>query len=108
MRDNAFVPASVTVKSGEKVRFEFTNKGDVKHEAILGTTEEEDAHEKDMRTGKYSEHMGGHSDSADNVTVKPGKTKAITHTFSAGEELLIGCHESDHYTDGMKLDVTVG
>jgi uncharacterized cupredoxin-like copper-binding protein len=103
MRDNRFTPATVTVTKGETVRFEFTNGGTVDHEALVGDAAAQMAHEKDMASG---DSMGGMHDS-DSVTVMPGKTGTLTHTFTTSGDLLIGCHEKGHYMDGMKLTVKV-
>jgi uncharacterized cupredoxin-like copper-binding protein len=103
MRDNRFTPATVTVSKGKTVRFEFTNDGTVDHEALVGDAAGQMAHEKDMASG---DSMGGMHDS-DSVTVKPGKTGTLTHTFTTSGDLLIGCHEKGHYMDGMKMTVKV-
>src|SRR5437899_296601 len=102
MKDNTFSPAQVAVAKGETVRFEFTNKGTVTHEALLGDEMAQDDHEKAMGDDMNMQHGN-----ADNVTVKPNKTASITHTFNEPDSVLIGCHESGHYMSGMKMAVTV-
>jgi uncharacterized cupredoxin-like copper-binding protein len=105
MTDNKFSPSSVDVTKGEKVTFTFVNHGSADHEALVGDEMAQDNHEKDMAG---SDGMGGmnHGDS-DVLTVKPGKTGTLTHTFEASGTTLIGCHEKGHYADGMKLTVNV-
>ena len=39
------------------------------------------------------------------ITVEPGSTGELTHTFSAADEVLIGCHEPGHYDAGMRLGI---
>jgi uncharacterized cupredoxin-like copper-binding protein len=39
--------------------------------------------------------------------VEAGESGEMTYTFRAGDELLIGCHEPDHYEAGMKVTVNV-
>lgn len=41
------------------------------------------------------------------ITVEPGETGEITHTFEAGSRLLIGCHEEGHYVAGMRAMLNV-
>ena len=106
MRDNAFSPDHLTVHDGEKVRFEFHNAGHIAHEAFLGDTAMQDSHETEMMNGGSSmggmDHGGG-----DALTVQPGKSASLTHTFHAGDTLLVGCHETGHYAGGMKLMIDV-
>jgi uncharacterized cupredoxin-like copper-binding protein len=54
-------------------------------------------------TGGHSAHGG----SDDALTVEPGKTGELQHTFDAAGETLIGCHEPGHYEAGMRVAVTV-
>ncbi len=105
MRDIAFDPAAVEVKAGETVRFVFHNEGQIRHDAFIGDQAAQDEHEREMREGGSGGMDGHHGDDA--ITVDPGKTGSLTHTFKAGEVLVIGCHEVGHYAAGMKLAVTV-
>jgi uncharacterized cupredoxin-like copper-binding protein len=101
MRDIAYDPAAVTVKAGETVKFVFRNEGEIRHDAFLGDEAAQAEHEEEMR----KKGSGHHGDDA--ITVDPGKTGSLTHTFKAGDMLIIGCHEPGHYATGMKLAVTV-
>lgn len=100
MKDIAYDPAAVTVKAGETVKFVFRNEGAIRHDAFLGDEAAQAEHEKEMRS-----EGGHHGDDA--IIVEPGKTGSLTHTFKAGDALVIGCHEPGHYVAGMKLAVTV-
>jgi uncharacterized cupredoxin-like copper-binding protein len=102
MRDIAYAPAAVTVKAGETVKFVFHNEGQIRHDAFIGDEAAQAEHEKEMR--KEGSGMNGDHDA---ITVGPGKTGELTHTFKAGDALVIGCHELGHYVAGMKLPVTV-
>lgn len=105
MTDNKFSPSSVEVTKGETVTFSFVNDGKVDHEALLGDDTAQKTHEKDMADGGS---MGGMDHGGSDVlSVKPGKTGTLTHTFDATGSTLIGCHEPGHYTSGMKLVVNV-
>jgi uncharacterized cupredoxin-like copper-binding protein len=102
MRDIAFSPDHLSVQPGETIRFAFHNQGKVTHDAFLGDAAAQADHEEEM-----SGSMGGmHGDSAA-ITVAPGQTGTLTHTFQAGDQLVIGCHEAGHYAAGMKVTVQV-
>jgi len=101
MRDNAYSPDTVTVEDGETVRFVFTNTGEATHDAFIGDEAAQDDHEMEM-----NEH-GGHGDDSGAVSVESGETGELTHTFDAGDEMLIGCHEPGHYDAGMRIAVDV-
>jgi uncharacterized cupredoxin-like copper-binding protein len=112
MVDIAFKPGSVAVERGETVRFVFSNSGAATHDAVIGDQAAQDAHEEEMRAaGQADDGMGdmGHAstDEGGAITVEPGETGELTHTFSAGDQLLIGCHEPGHYDAGMKVSVDV-
>ena len=103
MRDNKYSPDTVSVQAGETVRFVFTNNGDATHDAYLGDMAAQDDHEMEMR-----DQMGGHGmDDEGSVTVEPGKTGELTHTFDTNDAVLIGCHEPGHYEGGMRMSIDV-
>ena len=101
MRDNAYSPDHVTVHGGETVRFRFHNTGAVAHDAFMGDSSAQDDHEMAMRSA------GGMHGGADAVTVDPGDSATLTRTFHAGDQMLIGCHQTGHYAAAMKITVEV-
>ena len=103
MHDTSFSPVAVTVPAGQPVRLVFHNQGKVAHDALVGDEQAQMDHEKEMAESTGGMHHGG----GDAITVDPGKTGSLTHTFNAGDQLLIGCHEPGHYAAGMKVAVTV-
>ncbi len=105
MKDIAYDPAAVTVKAGETVKFVFRNDGKIRHDAFIGDEAAQAEHEKEMREQGSDGMDGHHGDEA--ITVDPGQTGSLTHTFKAGDALVIGCHEVGHYAAGMKLTITV-
>jgi uncharacterized cupredoxin-like copper-binding protein len=105
MRDIAYDPATLSVKAGETVKFVFRNEGRIRHDAFIGDEAAQAEHEKEMREESSDGKDGHHGDDA--ITVDPGETGSLTHTFKAGDVLVIGCHEVGHYAAGMKLTVTV-
>jgi uncharacterized cupredoxin-like copper-binding protein len=112
MIDIAFEPERVSVGKGEEVRFVFVNNGKVKHEAYIGTTDDQAAHETEMTKNGPSggSHMGhgGGSGEGQKLTVEPGKRGELTHRFDVAGTYEIGCHEPGHYSAGMKVVVDVG
>jgi uncharacterized cupredoxin-like copper-binding protein len=121
MVDNAFQPASLRVEEGETVVLRFRNGGTVTHEAVLGDEATQEAHHEEMAatsttvarsTDDEMEGMdhGGDGDgggAAIGVSVEPGQTAELTHTFDHGGTLVLGCHEPGHWEDGMKATVEI-
>jgi uncharacterized cupredoxin-like copper-binding protein len=108
MRDIAYSPDSVTVNAGETVRFVFTNKDEAVHDAFIGDEEAQDGHEMEMQDSADMGHGDGHDGEDEGaITVDPGETGELTHTFEESGTVLIGCHQPGHYAAGMKLTVDV-
>ena len=101
MRDIAYSPDTVEVRAGERIRFVFTNTGQLTHDAFIGDAAAQEEHERDVRTGH------DHGEGSNAVSVKPGKKGQIVYTFERPGQVLIGCHEPGHYTGGMKVTVNV-
>lgn len=104
MRDIVFEPAVVEVQAGETVRFVFRNEGELTHDAFVGDATAQAEHEQHM-----DDAGGGHGDHGTDaaVTVEPGRTAELVHTFGQAGTLEIGCHQPGHYDAGMKLAVEV-
>ncbi len=128
MRDNEFSPGTVEVPAREDVRLVFRNRGAVTHDAVVGDETAQAEHEQEMRAAEaeaghdagmagMGDDMGegetttgmGHDDATGEggITVEPGETGEISHTFRAGDQVLIGCHQEGHYEAGMKVTVEV-
>ena len=113
MADNAYQPTDFRVAKGETVTFTFKNNGTIKHEAILGDDAAQMKHHAEMTasTGQMehgnTDHGGRPIGGADAITVDPGKSGELTHTFNEPGSILIGCHEPGHYAAGMRIAVTV-
>ncbi len=107
MVDIAFEPDTIEVTEGETVRFVFTNTGEIAHDAFIGDSDAQDDHEAEMREGDGDAHGGHGDDDSEAVTVEPGDTAELTHTFEAGDAIEIGCHQPGHYDAGMKLAIDV-
>jgi uncharacterized cupredoxin-like copper-binding protein len=103
MRDIAYSPSTIAVHPGETVTFVFHNVGQAVHEAFLGDEAAQADHEKKME----SAGMGGMERHGEDITVQPGRTGSLTHTFQPGQTLFIGCHEPGHYAAGMRVALAV-
>lgn len=102
MADINFDVPRIDVKAGQTIRFVFRNRGKLVHEAVIGDSAAQDAHEKEMAgTAGMDMHEPG------TVTVHPGTTGELTHTFTNPGQSLIGCHQPGHYAAGMKMTVNV-
>jgi uncharacterized cupredoxin-like copper-binding protein len=113
MRDIEFSPDEVSVEPGETVRFVFENTGAIPHDAFIGDQAAQDEHEMEMRDAEgedggmdMGDEHGG--DESGGITVEPGETGELTHTFREGDELLIGCHQAGHYEAGMRVMIDMG
>ena len=103
-----FEPDAMTVARGETVRFVFTNRGQVTHDAFIGDADAQAEHEAEMRERDDDPHGGhGDGDAADAITVDKGDEGELTHTFADAGEVEIGCHQPGHYEAGMKVTVQV-
>ena len=132
MTDNAYKPNKFAVTAGSTITFAFVNKGQMTHEAYIGTTKEQEAHEAEMSgaTGSSMHMDGGTATSMDMaggssgmghgstagagshteagmVTVAPGSTGNLTYTFDRPGTYLVGCHQPGHWASGMRATVTV-
>lgn len=118
-----FVPAKLTVKAGQTVKFVITNVGKLKHELVLGPKSEQEEHEKEMQSmmnmksrcmgnmkgmSMKSMHCGEgmHAD-PNEVTLPPGTTKMLVWTFTRPGTYQYACHEPGHYAVGMFGRITV-
>jgi uncharacterized cupredoxin-like copper-binding protein len=103
MRDNDFSLPSIEVKAGEQIQFVFHNKGAVTHEAYIGDEAAQAAHDQEMRGSTGT----GHAHGTDSITVEPGQTETLSHTFDKPGPTIIGCHVLGHYVLGMRIRVNV-
>ena len=109
MVDNAFEPEVLEVARGETVRFVFTNRGELAHDAFIGDSDAQAVHETEMRDGEAGAGHGAHGDSEgiDALTVEPGGTEELVYTFEESGMIEVGCHQPGHYDAGMKITVEV-
>ena len=104
MADSAFEPDQLAVAEGGTVRFVFTNNGEVAHDAFIGDAGAQAEHEEQMGDDMGDMH---HDHDSGAVTVQPGETGELTHTFDEVGTIEIGCHQGGHYSAGMRILVEV-
>jgi uncharacterized cupredoxin-like copper-binding protein len=97
-----FTPADITVKRGETVKLVATNKGQVLHELVLGTSDELRKHAELMRKFPGMEHDEPHM-----THVKPGKSGEIVWQFTKPGDFQFACLIPGHFEAGMLGKVTV-
>jgi uncharacterized cupredoxin-like copper-binding protein len=98
-----FLPAEITVKQGEVVRFVPVNKGQVMHEMVLGTMDDLKKHAELMKKFPEMEHDEPHM-----AHVAPGKSGEMGWQFTRAGEFFYGCLIPGHFEAGMigKVKVT--
>jgi uncharacterized cupredoxin-like copper-binding protein len=101
--DMRFTPANWQATSGETVRIQLVNAGKVRHEFIIGTEAELQAHAEEMKNPS-----AGHNHHASNaVSVAAGATGELVWTFTDAGVLHIACFEPGHYEAGMRGTISV-
>lgn len=140
MSDFAFTPDRIEATAGETVTLRFRNTGTVRHEAVIGSEQVQEMHEREMEawyatsvpepaapaTSAPASAVGASFDgngtgapalltaarhpgmSAPNVvSVEVGATGEVTYSLSKPARLLIGCHEPQHFEQGMVATLEV-
>jgi uncharacterized cupredoxin-like copper-binding protein len=97
-----FTPADITIKRGETVKLVATNKGQVLHEMVLGTSDELKKHADMMKKFPGMEHDEPHM-----AHVKPGNSGEIVWQFTKAGEFQFACLIPGHFEAGMVGKVTV-
>ena len=94
-----FVPGSITVKPGEKVRFVIRNDDPIDHEFLLGDEVVQQIHE----SGTEAHHGAKPGE----ISVAAFDEAETTFVFTEPGSLIFGCHLPGHYAYGMKGLVTI-
>lgn len=97
-----FTPAQVQIKAGETVRFNVRNSGRIRHEMVLGTDADLQAHYAMMMKAPGMRH-----EEANAISLEGGKSGQIVWKFDRAGTVSFGCLEPGHYTAGMKGAVSV-
>jgi uncharacterized cupredoxin-like copper-binding protein len=91
-----FFPDRVEVKRGEQIRFLLTNVGELDHEFVLATTEENLKHAEEMKKNPEMEH-----DDPNAKRVAPKKKSEIVWRFTKAGTFEYGCLIPGHREAGM-------
>lgn len=97
-----FEPSAISVKRGETVRLKLVNKGEIDHELVLATREENEKHAIEMMKNPDMEH-----DDPNGRRVPPGGTDEIVWKFSKSGEFDFACLIPGHRESGMHGSVAV-
>lgn len=97
-----FTPDTVTVKTGDTVKFVVKNHGKQLHEMVLGTEKELKEHAALMLKFPTMEHEEPYM-----AHVSPGKNEEIVWQFTKPGEYHFGCLIPGHFEAGMKGKITV-
>lgn len=97
-----FTPASIDVKAGETVRLNVRNSGKIRHELVLGSDADLQAHYAMMMKDPGMRH-----EEANAVSLDADKRGQIVWRFDKAGTVSFGCLEPGHYAAGMKGLVSV-
>lgn len=91
-----FIPDRVEIRRGEQIRFVLSNNGNLAHEFILATAEDNLKHAEQMKKNPEMEH-----DDPNAKTVEPKKKSEIVWKFTKAGEFEYGCLIPGHREAGM-------
>jgi uncharacterized cupredoxin-like copper-binding protein len=97
-----FVPDRIEIKRGEQIRFVLQNFGELDHEFILATTEENVKHAEEMKKNPDMEH-----DDPNAKRLKPKKKDEIVWRFTKAGTFEYGCLIPGHRDAGMLGTIVV-
>jgi uncharacterized cupredoxin-like copper-binding protein len=91
-----FIPDRIEVRKGEQVRFLLRNSGELEHDFVLATTDENLKHAEQMKKFHDMEH-----DDPNGKRVNPMKTSEIVWSFTKAGQFEFGCLIPGHREAGM-------
>jgi len=91
-----FVPSHVEVRKGEQIKFMLYNSGDLDHEFVLATVQENQKHAEAMKMNPEMEHRDPNA-----TRVPPKKTDEIVWHFTKAGEFEFACLIPGHRDAGM-------
>jgi uncharacterized cupredoxin-like copper-binding protein len=97
-----FVPNAITVKKGEQIRFKLRNAGELDHELVIGTLEENLKHAEEMKKNPDMEH-----DDPNAKRLAPKRTGDILWRFDKTGEFDFSCLIPGHREAGMSGKIVV-
>jgi uncharacterized cupredoxin-like copper-binding protein len=97
-----FMPDKVEVKTGEQIRFVLHNSGELDHEFVLASTEENLEHAEMMMKNPEMRHADPNA-----RRVAPKQTSELAWTFTKSGEFEFACLIPGHYQAGMHGSIMV-
>jgi uncharacterized cupredoxin-like copper-binding protein len=97
-----FFPEKVEVKRGEQVRFMLVNRGEIDHEFVIATVDENRQHAAEMKKNPDMEH-----DDPNAKRLHPKETGEILWQFTKAGEFEFACLIPGHLEAGMKGAIVV-
>lgn len=91
-----YVPDRVAIRKGEQIRFVLVNEGELDHEFLLATREENLKHAEEMRKNPDMEH-----DEPNGKRVAPKKRSELLWRFTKPGNFEYGCLIPGHREGGM-------
>ena len=91
-----FIPNTLRIRKGEQVRFQLRNIGEIDHEFVVGTLEENLKHMKEMQKNPDMEH-----DDPNAKRLKPKATGEIVWNFTKAGTFDFSCLIPGHRQAGM-------
>ncbi|MGO4175435.1 cupredoxin domain-containing protein [Bosea sp. TAF32] len=98
----AFIPDRIEVRRGEQIRFQLRNNGELDHELVLATLEENLKHAIEMQKNPDMEH-----DDPNAKRLAPKKTGEIVWAFTKAGEFDFSCLIPGHREAGMTGKIVV-
>jgi uncharacterized cupredoxin-like copper-binding protein len=96
MKEFRFEPGRIEVHKGEQVRFVLHNSGQLDHEFVLATPEENREHAKEMAKNPEMQHKDPNA-----RRVAPGQTEEMIWKFTNPGEFQYACLIPGHFEAGM-------
>ncbi len=97
-----FIPNRIEVRRGEQVKFQLRNNGELDHELVLATLEENLKHAIEMQKNPDMEH-----DDPNAKRLPPKKTGEIVWQFTKAGEFDFSCLIPGHREAGMTGTIVV-
>lgn len=91
-----YSPDQVQIKRGETIRFVMRNKGQIKHEIVIGTMAELKEHAELMKKFPEMEHEAPYM-----LHIGPGKSGEIVWQFNRPGTFHFACLIAGHFEAGM-------
>jgi uncharacterized cupredoxin-like copper-binding protein len=91
-----FIPDRLRIRKGEQIRFQLRNNGEVDHEFVVGTVEENLKHMKEMEKNPDMEH-----DDPNAKRLKPKTTGELIWQFTKAGTFDFSCLIPGHRPAGM-------